>query len=180
MALDPNAYELVVIDFQEKLFGAMPEVQRARAQRAAENLVYIARELGMPITFTEQYPQGLGPTIPSLGACDPFVKSAFAATDEPGFSDRLSGRTPILVGMETHICVAHTAVGLLAARASAAGAKVVVVPDACVSRRDTDWSAGVEWIRQVGALVLPSETVLFGLLGRASGPLFKEISRRIR
>lgn len=181
MALDPHAYELVVIDFQEKLFGAMPEPQRFRAQRAADNLVYIARELGIPTTFTEQYPQGLGPTISSLGATDPFVKTAFAATDEAGFLGRLSGRTPILLGMETHICVAHTAAGLLAGgHGTAGGANVVVVPDACVSRRDEDWHSGIAWMRQLGAQILPSETVLFGLLGRASGPLFKEISRRIR
>lgn len=175
MALDPRSYELVVIDFQEKLFAAMPEPQRERAKRAAENVVYLARELGMPVTFTEQYPQGLGPTLGSLGANDPFIKSAFAATDEPGFAARLHGRTPILVGMETHICVAHTAAGL-----RASGVDVVVVHDACVSRGDADWEAGVAWMRQLGATMLPSETILFGLLGRATGPLFKEVSRRIR
>lgn len=175
MALDPTSYELVVVDFQEKLFGAMPEPRRAQAQKSVENLIYLARELAMPVTFTEQYPQGLGPTLASFGATDPFIKTAFAATDEEGFAARLHGRTPILVGMETHICVAHTAAGL-----RAAGSPVLVVPDACVSRRDDDWRTGVEWMRTLGATILPSETVLFGLLGRASGPLFKEISRRIR
>ncbi|GDX80986.1 hydrolase [Deltaproteobacteria bacterium] len=176
MALDPNRYQLVIIDIQEKLAGAMPEASRARGLRAAENLVFAARELDMPLTFTEQYPQGLGPTVASLAAADPFVKTAFAATDEPGFDQCLhAGRTLVLAGMETHICVAHTALGL-----RASGHEVVVVPDACVSRREDDWRDGIAWMRSAGVTVLPSETLLFGWLGRAGGPLFKEISRRIR
>ncbi len=176
MALDPLAYQLVVIDLQERLAGAMPEPQLARTVRAADNLVFAARELGIPITFTEQYPQGLGPTLPQLGATDPFVKLAFAATDEPGFDGRLHpGRTVVLCGMEAHICVAHTGRGL-----RERGWSVVVVPDACCSRRDDDWREGIELLRAAGASVMPSESLLFGWLARAEGPLFKAISRRIR
>lgn len=174
--IEPQRLQLVVVDFQERLFGAMPEPQRQRAQKATENLVFIARELGMPTCFTEQYPQGLGPTLSPLGADHPFVKTAFAATDEPGFAERLApGRGVILCGMETHICVAHTAAGL-----RGADQEVLVATDACVSRRDNDWADGIAWMRQLGAVAVPSETLLFGLLGRAAGPLFKEVSRRIR
>lgn len=173
---DPAQHQLLVIDFQERLFGAMPEAQRERALKATDNLLYLARALEMPVCFTEQYPQGLGPTLPSLAATEPFVKTAFAATDEEGFFPRLADRrVVILAGMETHICVAHTANGLLAA-----GYEVIVAADACVSRRDPDWHHGLVWAKDAGATVLPSETILFGLLGRASGPLFKEVSRRIR
>ncbi len=173
---DPAQHQLVVIDFQERLFGAMPEAQRARALKATDNLLYLARALEMPVVFTEQYPQGLGPSVPALGAVDPFVKTAFAATDEEGFFPRLADRrVVILTGMETHICVAHSAVGLLAA-----GYQVIVAADACVSRHDADWHHGLAWTKEAGATVLPSESILFGLLGRAGGPLFKEVSRRIR
>ncbi len=176
MALDPARYQLVIVDLQEKLANAMPEAQRQRTLRAADNLVFAARELGVPVLFTEQYPQGLGPTAAALGATEPFVKLAFAATDEPGFEARLSpGRTMVLCGMETHICVAHTGLGL-----RAGGWDVVVVPDACCSRTDDDWRAGIEMLRGAGATVLPSESLLFGWLGRAEGALFKAISRRIR
>jgi len=57
---------------------------------------------------------------------------------------------------------------------------VIVVPDACCSRRDDDWREGIELLRKAGATVMPSESLLFGWLGRAEGPLFKAISRRIR
>ncbi|MBM4369068.1 MAG: isochorismatase family protein [Deltaproteobacteria bacterium] len=173
---DPAQHQLVVIDFQERLFAAMPEPQRDRALKATGNLLYLARALGMPVCFTEQYPQGLGPTVPSLAATEPLVKNAFAATDEEGFFPRLADRrVVILAGMETHICVAHTATGLLAS-----GYQVIVAADACVSRQDADWNHGLAWVKDAGATVLPSETILFGLLGRAGGPHFKEVSRRIR
>lgn len=176
MALHPHSYQLVVIDLQDKLAGAMPEAPLSRTLRAADNLVFAARELGVPVIFTEQYPQGLGPTVAQLGATDPFVKLAFAATDEPGFDARLApGRTVVLCGMETHICVAHTGLGLLER-----GWRVVVVPDACCSRREADWRDGIALLRNAGATVLPSESLLFGWLGRAEGPLFKAVSRRIR
>lgn len=176
MSIDPSSSQLLVVDFQERLFAAMPEATRASASKAGDNLIFTARELGVPVTFTEQYPQGLGPTLPEFGASDPFVKLAFAATDEPGFDARLPARRHVVVfGMETHICVAHTVAGL-----RARGLAVTVVYDACVSRRAADADAGLAWMRADGALILPSETVLFGWLGRAEGPLFKAVSRRIR
>lgn len=164
-----------MIDYQERLFGVMPEPARERARKAADNLVFTARELGIPITFTEQYPQGLGPTLPDLGATAPFVKLAFAATDEAGFDAHLHRPHLVVCGMETHICVAHTVAGL-----RARGLGVTVVPDACLSRRDDDAREGLAWMRSLGAAILPSESVLFGWLGRAEGPLFKAVSRRIR
>ena len=176
MALDPKQYQVVVIDIQTKLAGAMPDAALAGTVHATDNICFAARELGVPLVFTEQYPQGLGNTVPQLGATDPFVKHAFAATDEPGFDARLSpDRTVVLCGMEAHICVLHTGLGLLAR-----GIPVVVVPDAVCSRREGDWRHGIELLRKEGATVMPSESLLFGWLGRAEGPLFKAISRRIR
>ncbi|MSQ03189.1 MAG: isochorismatase family protein [Myxococcales bacterium] len=176
MSIDPGSSQLLVVDYQERLFAAMPDAARISAYKAADNLVFTARALDIPVTFTEQYPQGLGATLPELGAVDPFVKLAFAATDEPGFDGRLTpGRQVVVFGMETHICVAHTVAGL-----RARGFAVIVVYDACLSRRAADADAGLSWMRAEGALILPSETVLFGWLGRGEGPLFKAVSRRIR
>lgn len=180
MRLDPAACQLLVIDFQERLYAAMPEAHREHARKAAENLVWLARELGMPITTTEQYPQGLGPTIPSLGTTNPVTKLTFSALGapeegQPAAADALVRPRTIVFGMETHICVALTVQDL-----RARGTDVLVVQDACLSRRKSDWNAGLSWMQQLGASVLPHETVLFGLIGRASGPVFKEASRRIR
>lgn len=186
MRFEAGNTALLVIDMQEKLFSAMPENSRGGALKAAENLCFLARELGMPTLFTEQYAKGLGPTLPGLSgeAGQIFAKMHFSAMLEPGFAERLGGlcqetgqgQPHILVcGQETHICVAMTVQGLLAQ-----GFRVTVLHDACLSRRDEDKRYGLDWMAGLGASVLPSETVLFGLIEKAGTPIFKEISRRIR
>lgn len=177
MRIERARLQVLVIDFQERLYGAMPEGDREAALRAVENLVFLADELGVPVTLTEQYPRGLGPTVPTLQnpGRPAFEKTAFSALQEPGFTDRGVGGQVLVVGMETHVCVALTVQDL-----RAQGVEVGVVADGCLSRRPADRSLGLELARAAGAAVLPVETVLFALLERAGSPLFKEISRRIR
>ena len=87
-----------------------------------------------------------------------------------------SGRSQVILsGMETHICVAQTARDLLAS-----ALEVWVVADACLSRRRLDWELGLDRMRADGARVVTAEAALFELLGEAAGPIFKELSRRIR
>lgn len=152
----------------------MPEQPLAGALRAAENLRFLFESLELPVVTTEQYPRGLGPTVESLrGPALP--KMTFSALRDPAIASALDRPTVVICGMETHICVALTVLDL-----RARGTAVVVVPDACVSRRKADWRRALALMEQAGAHVAPSETVLFGLLERAGTPLFKEISRRIR
>src|SRR5262245_33152333 len=63
---DPERAALLVIDIQSKLTAAMPETERALCQRNWLILVELARRLRFPVVWSEQYPQGLGPTIPAL------------------------------------------------------------------------------------------------------------------
>lgn len=175
MRLESSQVELVVIDIQERLVAAMDPAVAERVIRNVDNLVFLATELGIPVTLTEQYPKGLGPTVAPLRAREPFQKMHFSAASEPGFVDRLTRPHVLLAGMETHICVTLTAREL-----RERGFGVTVVPDACCSRREADAAAGVAAMVAAGACALPSETVLFGLLGVAGTPLFKEISRRIK
>lgn len=180
---DPARAALLVIDFQEKLFAAMPpgddDGGRDRALRSVGNLLFAAGELAIPVLLTEQYPRGIGPTMPAITAALPrsvfrFEKLAFSALREPGFPD-LHRPEVIIVGMEAHICVALTAIDLLAR-----GTVVYIVADGCVSRTLPDRARGLALAEAAGAKIVSSETVLFGLIGRAGTPLFKEISRRIR
>jgi nicotinamidase-related amidase len=175
--LAPDQSILVVVDMQEKLFSAMPEGIREQALKATENLVFLAKELGIPTLVTEQYPRGLGHSL--LGIVEEgkaLEKMTFAATEDPGFCSALgqfSRRQVLLCGMETHICVALTGLGLIEK-----GYSVALVADACLSRRKADWQRGLGMVQ--GAGVLSSETVLFGMIRQAGTPLFKEVSRRIR
>ncbi len=174
MRLHPDEAVLLVIDFQERLFSVMPEPREA-AVRAIENLLFVADGLGMPVLATEQYAKGLGPTVERVRRSDPFEKMAFSAMREPGFEARLHRKQVVVVGMEAHICVAHTVADL-----RAAGRDVVVVADGCLSRREADKQLGLALCDKAGAWVAPVETVLLGLLGTAAHPLFRDVSKRIK
>lgn len=178
---DPTRTELLVIDFQEKLFGSMPEGDgeggRDRALKVVDNLLFAATELDLPVTLTEQYRKGLGPTLPSLKLprqAFRFEKTAFSAVREHGFPEKHRAEI-LIVGMEAHICVALTTIDLLAR-----GATVFIVADGCLSRRAEDRNRGLDLCAHAGARVVSSETALFAMMERPGTPLFKEISRRIR
>lgn len=169
---------LLQIDWQERLFPAMPEATRDQAVAAAAHLAWLAGELAIPVIRTEQYPRGLGPTLAALPDVPPIEKLTFSACDEPVFAARLrdsARRTAIVTGMEAHICVALTVRDLLDT-----GWSVFVVADAVLSRRPEDRALALERMRGEGAVIVPFESVLFELAGRAGTPLFKEIARRVK
>lgn len=171
---------LVLIDIQDKLAAAMKKKEDVVAN--CLHLVELAKMLEIPILVTEQYPKGLGPTLEeirkALPVYEPFEKTAFDCCREIGFIEKVAatGRKKILLtGMEAHICVLQTALGLLQA-----GYAVQVVRDAVCSRTKDNFRMAIEWLRQAGAVVTGTETVLFQLLEKAGGEAFKVISKRIK
>jgi nicotinamidase-related amidase len=171
---------LVLIDIQDKLAAAMKKKEDVVTN--CLHLVELAKMLEIPILVTEQYPKGLGPTLEELRRAlplyEPFEKTAFDCCREIGFIEKVAatGRKKILLtGMEAHICVLQTALGLLQA-----GYTVQVVQDAVCSRTKDNFRIGMEWLRQAGAVVTGTETVLFQLLEKAGGEAFKVISKRIK
>ena len=116
--LDRDDAVLLVVDIQERLAVAMAERERVVAN--AGHLIAAAKLLGVPLVLTEQYPKGLGPTVPELRALDPapvIEKMTFDCCGEPAFAPALeqTGRSTVIVcGMEAHICVLQTVLGLLA------------------------------------------------------------------
>ena len=176
--LSSDSTALLVIDWQERLFPAMPESTRDDALARAGHLVWMAGELGMPVVATEQYPRGLGRTLAALPVAEPIEKLTFSAWDAEGYRERIAAlgrRNMVVVGMETHICVALTCRDLVAA-----GYDVWLVADACLSRRKLDHDLGVERIRGDGARVVTAEAALFELADTAGTPLFKLLSARLR
>lgn len=171
---------LVLVDIQDRLASAMKKKEEVTAN--CLHLIELAKLLGIPIVLTEQYPKGLGPTIEEiravLPAYEPFEKTAFDCCREIGFIEKVAAagrRKVILTGMEAHICVLQTTLGLLQA-----GYAVQVVQDAICSRTKTNFKIGVEWMRQAGAVITGTETVLFQLLEKAGTEPFKAISKRIK
>jgi nicotinamidase-related amidase len=176
--LTPTDAVLLQIDWQERLFPAMPADTRDGAVAAAGHLAWLAGELGMPVLRTEQYPRGLGPTLAALPAAPAIEKLDFSACQEPSFAEALRAtgrRTVLLTGMEAHICVALTARDL-----RDAGFDVFVVADAVLSRRPADKELALARMHAEGCVIVPLESALFELAGRAGTPVFKEIARRVK
>lgn len=178
--LDRNDAVLVIVDVQERLSAVM--AQREKVVVNCLHLVEGADLLGLPLIVTEQYPKGLGPTVTELREkvtlYDPVEKITFDCCRESSFSRRLleTGRKKvILAGMETHVCVLQTALGLMKE-----GYSVHVAEDAVCSRAKENFRAGLEFMRDAGAVISCTETVLFQLLERAGTSEFKAISAIIK
>ncbi|MBI5739079.1 MAG: hydrolase [Nitrospirae bacterium] len=171
---------LLIVDIQEKLAAAMGEKQKVTVN--CLHLIETAKMLYVPIVVTEQYPQGLGPTIydvkEALPVYQPLEKTDFDCCRGEGFLRKIASlkRTHIiLAGMEAHVCVLQTCLGLMRENYS-----VHVVGDAVCSRKKDDYLTGRELMRDAGAVITGTETVLFQLLERAGTLEFKEIVRRIK
>ncbi|MCD5412497.1 hydrolase [Thermodesulfovibrionales bacterium] len=177
---DKNNASIVIVDIQDRLAAAMKVKDEVIAN--CLHLIELAKMQNIPVVLTEQYPKGLGRTVQeiteSLLAYQPIEKLAFSCCEEPNFMNeikRLNKKTIILTGMETHICVLQTCTGLLME-----GYNVHLVRDAVCSREKKEWKAGIEFMRDSGAVITCTETVLFQLLRIAGTEEFKVISKRIR
>ena len=171
---------LVIVDIQERLAVAMSEKDRVIAN--TQHLIEASKMMRFPLVVTEQYPKGLGPTVAEIKGVltghNPIEKITFSCCGEPSFPKAVSatGRKQIiLVGMETHVCVLQTCLDLLQA-----GYTVHVVSDAVCSRSAENYRTALEYMRDAGAVITCTETVLFQLLERAGSDEFKAISKRIR
>lgn len=172
---------LVVVDLQQKLMPAMSNGD-AVIDRAAV-MVRGAAELGVDIVATEQYPRGLGNTVPQISTWLPdnvniCEKTSFSVFKSETFLKTLNSRKRevlIFVGVEMHVCMLQS---ILDARS--AGYEVIVIADAVGSRKSGDCSLALDVARSAGANVLSSEAVLFMLLRDAKNPHFKAISALIK
>ncbi|XP_031241042.1 isochorismatase domain-containing protein 2A isoform X2 [Mastomys coucha] len=136
----PESSILFLCDMQEKFrpsIAYFPQIVSVAAR-----MLKVARLLDVPVLLTEQYPEGLGPTVPELGA---------------------QGIRP------------NTALDLLDR-----GLQVHVVVDACSSRSQVDRLVALTRMRQSGAFLSTSESLILQLVRDAAHPQFKEIQRIIK
>ena len=186
MNIAPNATkaelsQLVIIDMQTKLTSAMQADAMQLVIKHCGILAQAASLLSVPVIVTEQYPQGLGETLPQIkqhiGACKPIEKTAFSAASVPKFNQQLHRDQPqiIIAGMESHICVLQTALDLIKANK-----QVFVVEDAIISRSASNKANAIARMRDAGCVVTNTESVVFEWLGNAQHSTFKAISLLIR
>lgn len=172
--------QAVLIDVQEKLTPHMNEPEAVVTNIA--KLMKGLKLLGVPMVACEQYPKGLGHTVPELkvllDGVAIYEKVSFSACDdEPTFHAIKSASRPyvIVFGIETHVCVLQTVMDLLDD-----GFVPVVVADAVSSRSVQDKQIALERMAHAGAVIASVEMVLFELCRSAKNPVFKEISALVK
>jgi nicotinamidase-related amidase len=179
--LAPDKTVLVVVDIQERLVSAMPQDIYLNMRNTVRFLLQAAGLFGIPVVTTEQYPKGIGHTVPELaGACQGTVveKVSFGCCGEPNFMATLQkhNRSQVIItGMEAHVCVYQTVIGLLES-----GYHVHLVRDAICSRNKTDFLASIANAAAAGAVVTTAETVLFQMLMDSKHEQFKAVSKLIK
>lgn len=172
--------QLLVIDLQQKLLPHIADQELVIAQTI--RMLRAARELALPITLTEQYPEGLGRTpravLAAAEGATRLEKTAFSAwREEPVRRHLLSLSRPqvLLCGIETHVCVQQTALDL-----AAAGLTPLVLADAVGSRRPLDREVSLGRMRAAEVTVTTVESAIFELLERAGTDVFKRILPIVR
>ncbi len=169
---------LLVVDVQERLIGAIAEGRRVAWN--VRRLIDGAKTLGLPVAATEQYPKGLGPTLPELAERLGEIPSklAFSCGGCPAIFDDWDKRgiAKILVaGIEAHVCVQQTVLDLLAA-----GWRLYVAADAVGSRFEIDCHIALRRMDSAGATLTTTEAALFEWCEAAGTPEFKRISQLVQ
>jgi nicotinamidase-related amidase len=171
---------LVLVDIQEKLMGVMG--QKERVIDRVLKLLELSRVFELPVIVTEQNPNHLGPTLPAiqeaLAAYEPISKIDFNCCDVDVFNDTVQEKglqNIILTGVETHVCVFQTCVSLLDR-----GYRVHVPHHACDSRTEENWKIGLSLMKDAGATITSTETVIFQILKKAGTPEFKALLKTIK
>lgn len=178
MLLERAKSLLLLVDMQERLVPIMADAADLTARCGI--LLRAAYELGVPILASEQYPKGLGATLPALAELAPrrLEKMEFSAYANSAIKDELTRagqKQIILAGIEAHVCVLQTGLELVGA-----GFQVFVVADAVASRRPESREVALHRVARAGATLITAEMALFEWLRSASAPEFRTISRLIR
>src|SRR5579864_2912307 len=175
--LDAEQCALVVVDIQTKLLPSI--FQKEQLLRNAQLLIRAAEILRIPSLISTQYSKGLGATVPEIASLlpqtEPIDKVMFSCFGSDVFCTllrRLPGNrnTLLLCGMESHICVAQTALAALRE-----GYLVHVATDAVSSRTEWNWKIGLERIRAAGAVLSSTEMMIYELMRCSGSAAFKEL-----
>nr|XP_056719736.1 isochorismatase domain-containing protein 2 [Euleptes europaea] len=173
----PKTSILFLCDMQEKFrpnISYFPQIVSVAAR-----MLKVAKTLEIPTVVTEQYPKGLGPTVPELGAEElrKYPKTCFSMVI-PEVEKEMAAvpnlKSVLLCGIETQACIMRTALDVMER-----GLDVHVVVDACSSRSQVDRIVALSRLRQSGAFLTTSEGLILQLVGDAAHPRFREIQKLI-
>jgi nicotinamidase-related amidase len=164
----------LIVDLQEKLIPHIADSEEVVNQTV--RLIRFARALDLPLRWTEQYPKGLGATVPDvaeeLKGMETFEKTAFGCLGDAAFREALDmtgRRKVVLAGVETHVCVMQTAL-----QALNSGYDVFVARDAVGARKPLQHQTGLERMQAAGAQLVTVEMTMFEILRQAGTEDFKK------
>lgn len=172
--------QAILIDVQERLTPHIYEYEPLVDN--IKTLIMGLKLLDIPMIANEQYPKGLGHTVPqlteALGDTPIFEKTSFSACDDELTMialERADRPVVIVFGIEAHVCVLQTVMDLLDR-----GYQPVVVADAVGSRAPLNKKLALKRMAMEGAIIVSIEMILFELCRTAKNPVFKEISNLVK
>lgn len=180
--LERSRAQLLVVDVQEKLLPHITNYESVLSRVC--QAIHLANTLEIPVTLSEQYPQGLGPTacavLESAGKAEVLQKLTFSVCRDQQCAEWLAravAQRPIVLiaGIETHVCVMQTALDLLAR-----GACPVLLADAAGSRRALDRDVATARMSAAGVTITSVESAAFELTERCDTPLFKAVLKLVK
>lgn len=182
MRLKADNSVVLVVDIQERLLPAM--AHKEEVLKNSCTLLKGAVALEIPIVATEQYPKGLGNTVPEILEAAPdmeiFAKAQFSCLEEEVLTKlaqykKVGRDTVVIIGMETHVCVLQTVRDLLEL-----GYKVVMAADCVASRKDFDKEIAFDRAKHEGAVLGTYESIMFEWTETSKNPAFKTISNLVK
>jgi len=178
--LDKEKAALIVIDMQEAFRKVIPDFSLITKRIAT--IVKACELLGVPVILTEQYPKGLKHTVEEILSILPeerkiiYEKTSFSSCGVfLNHLENLKVQQLMLCGIETHICVSQTAHELLEK-----GLQVHLLIDCVSSRFEINKQAGIEKMKQSGAIISCLEMAIFELIRDSKHPCFKQIQDLIK
>jgi nicotinamidase-related amidase len=174
MRLSSSTSALCVVDLQERLLPTIPTGPQVVEE--SSRLLDAAALLGVPVLATEQYPKGLGPTVAPiasrLATTAKTEKLSFSCCGSDAFRDCIPAAVEaiVLCGLETHVCIAQTALDLLES-----GLSVFLAVDAIGSRHALDHEIALRRLESAGAVLSTTEAILFEWCRSSANPAFREL-----
>ncbi len=181
MLLNSKDLVLLIVDIQTKLITKISDYEEVI--KASEDILKVFSILKLPVIFSEQYPKGLGPTIPSLSKLLKEIKSTeiskttfscLAPFSKTQIKKKFPKRQVLLCGIEAHICVLQTAIDFIKH-----GYEVFLIEEAIGSRNHKHKYEGIERMKKSGASLVNIEMILFELTRDSLHKNFKDISKYI-
>lgn len=161
--IDADDSVLIVVDVQPQFLDKIELIVADQLVDRVAWLVALARRLAVPVVVTEEEPEVHGAThhlvVEQLGEQhERHLKPTFGAAGAPHIMQAIRATervTAVLVGLETDVCVAQTALGLLDE-----GMRVVVVSDSVASPGES-YDQGLQRMCDSGAVMVGTKGLAY-------------------